>query len=523
MAKLLSKLKTQLIEKGEKYIYPEQQEIAELITTAFLTGKRLVTLIAQPQWGKTGTIIATAINLCLEKEVIPGHVFTITGMSDKSWELQTRSRMLSVFQDGVFHRGKLHSAKAAISESQNSLLIIDECHYASTANQSIKKLLENCGLLDIGELERRNVYILQTSATPDNVLIDSESWGDYHLSISPDLSKSPSYYSFTNLKKDGRLREMIDLTDSEKLLELFSVINNFTDPLYHIIRIPRRDKSNRQLQIINLIKKIASEFGINVELHSSTSRIASVDQLLSTAPKNHLIILVIDFWRAAKTLNLQYLGIVHERSVAAATSSNTSTIVQSLAGRCVGHSNNKNLTHPIIYTDLEAIDNYINLCNYHFNYKSVKYKSFGVASNGKGEINYRESYTHSVNGIDQVYTKSIEKYGWKLFAGKSPLEKAKRFIIKYLSEKFPEKKMVNGFYVQNDKIVNPLYNYYKYFENDQPVVKRIFKGLSSENATKKTIWRQYALYKDITDPSTLVWFVCWRLSAFPNVPTNDKI
>lgn len=166
---------------------------------------------------------------------------------------------------------------------------------------------------------------------------------------------------------------------------------------------------------------------------------------------------------------------------------------------------------------MKAVEQYIDLCNHHFDYTTVKYRSNGVKSNGEGGFKYINSYVHCVEGIDQKYSESKNKYGWKLFFGEKCMENAKKFIIANISVRFPEKKKKGDFYVQNDVNEDPLYDYNKYFTNDKPVVKRIFKGLSGVNAKKKTNWRQYALYKDVTDPTTLVWFICWRRAIYPNI------
>ena len=45
-------------------VYPSQKETAIHIQTQFVLGKQFVTLIAQFQWGKTGTIVERVINMC---------------------------------------------------------------------------------------------------------------------------------------------------------------------------------------------------------------------------------------------------------------------------------------------------------------------------------------------------------------------------------------------------------------------------------------------------------------------------
>lgn len=498
------------------FVSQDQRHVAKKIHQQFKSGKRLVTLVAQPQWGKTGTVLTSAFLLCTkitnDKLVDADHVYTLTGLSDTVWEKQTKSRLLPQFRENVFHRARIKKAIPKLKFAENAIVIIDECHFGSSANQQLKNALEECGLLDIDNLQSRNIYILQTSATPDNVLLDSVSWGDLHAVVKP--KKGDTYTSFADLLHSGRIKESLDLADPDQAEDLFDEMFTFYEPRYHIIRIPRRGAHFRD-DILDNILGFCQDLDVDHLFHDSVNKIQNIDAILATQPDNHTVILITDFWRAAKTLNDQYVGIVHERLVKAP---NSTTIVQSLAGRCVGH--NKNLIDgPIIYTHLRAVEQYVQLCDADFDYSGAEYRSTGVKSDGDGKIRVVESYAHECVGITHEYviSKEFNKYGWRLFDGQDPLGDARRFVKERLKKKPPQKKIdENGFYIQNDK-TNPLYVYSDYFKRDQPYNKRIFKGLSTEHSKKPTHWRQYALYKDPTDLDSLVWFVCWRKSIFPNV------
>ncbi len=502
---------------GTVFVSPEQDNTAKEISAKFLTGKRLVTLIAEPQWGKTGTVLTAAYYLCTHNDdmdlVDASQVFIITGLSDTVWERQTRERMLPQFEKNVYHRARINSVIPAIADASNALVIIDECHYASASDQTIKLALEDAGLLDMNNLVEKNIRIIQTSATPDNVLIDSNSWGSHHAVVKP-VSRCSSYCSFSQLFAADRFRESLDLTDPYNVETLFEVMLQYKRPRYHIIRLPRRGVTGERSTILDNLKAFCEDFCFPLLCHDSDCRIRDIDGVLAKEPRRHTIIVITDYWRAAKTINDAFVGVVHERLVKKV---NSTTIVQSLAGRFVGH--NKNVNGPIIYTHLGAVEQYIDLCEKEFNYMDVKYYSVGIRSNGAGKITIKQSYAHTCNGVDHQYVTIKENpYGWRLFFGDvkhTPREEAEEFVRTHLMTKLPKKKRnADGFYVQNDVNENPLYLYSKYFRDDKPYNKRIFKGLSGNNAKKTTNWRQYALYRDTCDLDSLIWFVCWRKNVY---------
>jgi len=442
-------------------------------------------------------------------------VYIITGLSDTEWEAQTKERLLPQFEKNVYHRGRINAVIPKLANATNALIIIDECHYASGSNQSVKLALENAGLLDIDQLIKKNIRIIQASATPDNVLIDSNSWGNYHDTVMPD-KKSASYVSFEDLLKKNRIRESDDLADVYKVETMFEAITQYQDPRYHIVPIPRRGSTGNREVVLDNINAFCEDHDIALWYHDSDTKIKSIDSNFEMVPERHTVIVITDYWRAAKTINDAHIGVVYERLV---KKPNSTTIVQSLAGRFVGH-NKRIVNGPIIYTTIGPIVEYIKLWNNGFQYHLTVWQSTGVKSNGNGHFNSKDSYAHEIDGLDHQYQDySANPYGWKLFFGDGVREQAEEFVYTYLKTKLPKKKCVNGFYIQNDK-QQPLYVYKKYFKNDKPFNKRIFKGLSGNNAKKATNWRQYALYRDPKDNSTLIWFVVWRKNVYPAAPDN---
>lgn len=155
--------------KGEEYIYPEQMKYAIDIMDAF---KRvhLATFVAPVQWGETGVILAIIHECCTSDEIFinPNNIFVMTGLSDNEWKSQTQSRLLREFRSSVHHLHGMMNFKLD-DDIRDVLIVIDECQIANQEQQTIRKMFVENNLFDLDYLKERNIRIIQTSATPDNV------------------------------------------------------------------------------------------------------------------------------------------------------------------------------------------------------------------------------------------------------------------------------------------------------------------------------------------------------------------
>ena len=351
---------------GNELVYPAQKAVAMEIAGRLLGGEALlVTLCASMQWGKTGVLLEVGCTLCMhpDKALLPQNVIILTGMSDNEWRQQTASRMPPGFR--VWHRGDLNKHSASLNDISNALLIIDECHLGAAEGSKLALALGGAGLLNIDTLKERNVRILQTSATPDHVLENSEKWNieggpEYHFKLVPE--NPTSYISPKDLVSQGRVRAVMDLKDPIITRSLVAEMLDYSTPKYHIVRLPSRTKD----EVIANLESLASERGLDVLQHDCSVRIDNTDELLACAPKKHTIILIKGMWRAAKTLCDAHLGILHEAFTKGKKSD--SAEVQSLVGRCCGHNKNCGLDAPVIYCEMSAVKDYIDLMNQQFNY-----------------------------------------------------------------------------------------------------------------------------------------------------------
>ena len=271
--------------KSNFFFSSAQETLARYIVHQFMVQNcLLVTMLAEMQWGKTGTFLLVAYYLCthIDDKMLTdaSQVFILTGLNDVEWRKQTVCRMLPKFRKNVFHRGQLRKAVHVLKKAKNALIIVDECHYGAGDKQLLKKTFEEAGLLNKEQLLNRKIRILQTSATPDNVLIDSHSWGVYHQTARP-LETPDSYTGSAKLMEQQRVRESVDLTDPELVQELFEEIARYSEPKYHIFRLPKRIGGNDREEILDNLRAFQEDYGMDLLFHDSEKKIDKVDKLLS--------------------------------------------------------------------------------------------------------------------------------------------------------------------------------------------------------------------------------------------------
>ena len=382
------------------YVHTNQIQKAEEIVDAFHSHISLVVFIASPQWGKTGVTIhamylmTTHINESLM--IHPEHVFIITGMSDKDWEVQMKSRMLPSFKERVYHRNNLKKMIDTLKTSRDCLIIIDECHYGSETNQTLHKCMRDAGIWNIDYLQERNIKILCVSATPVNVQLDAAQWGPTHYkTIIASGMDTSSYIGFHTLLAEKRIckayiaKDAIqnalgntDATNTHKILA--TIAKRWNDCYrYHIFRISdsMRKKSD--------IEKHIKAAGYIVSFHDSRERIKDIDTILEIEPTNHHFIFIKQFWKASKTLNDKYIGVCYEYT------RDYTSAAQGLGGRLLGFGKQSGPQSPLLYCIPSIIEGYIkwfnNDCNYllakSYNSSSLKIKDGKIIKQKQSVVN----------------------------------------------------------------------------------------------------------------------------------------
>ena len=390
--------------KGEEceLVYENQKVAAvEICQELFEKGKTVVTLIAEPQVGKTGTFLETAFLVCTHASdahiVDPNNVFIITGMSDTDWQKQTKNDMLDPFRNRVYHRGRLNTKDRQdgfytnLANAKNALLIFDECHIGAEKNHQISAMLRDLGLLDLSVLKQRNIKLLEVSATPGATLRDTLAWGEENHSIVI-LKSSEAYTGFRHFIKEKRLHESYDLTDEEELNKLIAFIRGtFAGPLWHVIRLPSKSRKNSELEA--KIMCICAREGWTAMNHSAVDRIDDLDYHMSTRPRTHTILLIKEFWRAGKRLNDTYIGIGHD-----APTGDVNVAAQGLAGRFCGNDKKRGPGAPHVFTNVGLINQYLDWIDAKGDFSKVKSYTSRQLTIKKGRVkSSRETFAHESN------------------------------------------------------------------------------------------------------------------------------
>jgi hypothetical protein len=393
----------------KEMVYPNQIECAtEIIHELFTNNKVVVTLVALPQVGKTGTFLEVAYKACTHPDddciIDPRNIFIITGMSDRDWQKQTEMDMLEAFRRRVYHRGKLNTKSLEdgfytnLSNARNALIILDECHIAVEKTHMISDTLKRLGLLDMNVLREKNIKLLEVSATPGATLRDTQSWGPINHSVVI-LNESPSYVGFKDFIRENRLHSSFDLTAEAGLNSLVEFVKHtFPAPRWHILRLPTKSRLNATFE--DRFNQICAREGWRLQHHSALERVGEIDYHMGIQPKHHSFLLIKEFWRAGKRLNDSYLGIVHEPTT---KSQDTNVTAQGLIGRLCGNDKQKGPAAPHMFCDTERIYEYLEWIKAKGDFTAIRsYRSRNLTIRNGRVTSSNDTFAHSSNveGVD---------------------------------------------------------------------------------------------------------------------------
>jgi len=355
-----------------RFVHSLQDEYAQSVVSHFKSQTTMVSFVAPPQWGKTG-MFTSVIGKMVDSEMAEfDNVFVITGLSQSDWQNQTRNRLreafthikykANLFQDAnVMKLAELCTTKA-FNNLKNALIIIDECHIASTDKQTIAKAFAEIPLDDVVEMRKRKIFILNVSATPDNVLYQSsEKWPTLGHQAIIATNVAESYTGFGKLFDEERVFQALSAKRNEaEFRELFTIgiPNRFRTPKWHIFRLPHKYDD------CVLLKDLIPLDIYKVVTHDMLNKM-DLEQL-SQAPKRHTIILIKRMWGCAQTLDDTHVGLVHDTYYRNAA--NYSAVAQGLAGRLCGHNRSSD---TIVYCDVKALKEYQKLFDNGFDYSNI--------------------------------------------------------------------------------------------------------------------------------------------------------
>ena len=481
------------------------RQICELYTNPDIVS---VMVIGMTQSGKT-TYILTSIKYMILKGLVPvNNVFIITGLSSVEWLQQTTKRIPDILRSRVYHRCNLN--EDFISEIQNLtniLIIIDEVHIASKKYQTIHSVFERAGLLDIQNLYRKNIKIMEISATPNGTLYNLVEWGKASEFVYPEVDIG--YTSCFKLLNTNRVRQYKDLcgyddatnsVDSDvftALRELKIAIRAYDEPLYHIIRTRTGFQGHTTIENF---KTIFSQKVYKYLTYDQDSKTIDINSVLKSKPLIHTFIFIKERLRCSKTLEKEYIGILYERYT---PRQDDSTIIQGLLGRMTGYVDNGK---SIVYTNIKSIELYKNLVDSNYQDTSIAWNSETTRYHN-GNLIGKETFVH----MDQymIKYKQVENHVKKDIPEPVILKFDTRDeAIEYYTEKLS--KIIGGT-GPRPVITLDENGFYLARFNSKHVVASIedVMRLKRHGLGKTTRYRLVPCYKDITDNTTVQWWLIY--------------
>jgi len=461
-------------------------------------------VVSKTQSGKTGSMCAT-IKQYLEdtSNLIPiENIYIITGLSSCEWKEQTKERMPESIQSRVFHRYELPNTFVdEIKNKKNVFIIMDEIQVAAKKGQTIYKTFKSAGLLNKSKLYEDDIKILEYTATPDGTIYDLMKWNDASSKILADVGDG--YISSFNLLQMGRVKQYKDLCAYNKetgevheevfenIQEIKNDIDNYSNPLYHIIR---SKNGPDQILTIQNFKKIFNVNNYNFIKYDRESVIEDINETLIKKPENHTFIFIKEMLRCAKTLNKEFIGILYDRHC---KNPDDATIIQGLVGRDTGYDNNG---ISICYTNIDSIERYEELWNSNFEDKSIKWNSkttkyINGTLSGKNTFNDPKDYdgfSVASDDSDELKEPVIKKCKTQ--------EEGKEYYKNELKKKFkgrgPKKVKPNndGYYEANIRGNKKIHSCEEIYKD---------RRCNIENGAG---YGFRPCYEDINDKSTLQWW-----------------
>ena len=224
-----------------------------------------------------------------------------------------------------------------------SLIIFDENHCDITESAIIDKFRNHMGIgWDHNKWTNNDVKVLGLSATP---------YEHIHVNI-PYVKMTPSdqYYSIEDMMACNKIKQSYDLSNYDNVSKLFEYKKLYSKKGYVIIRLPARNTK----PVLNAIKEFMKNKNIKCKIITYDMK-EEEDinvSILCNKPNNLVIIYVKDKIRKGKTLNKEYILMMHDRK----ETNYANTTIQGLLGRGTGYDANKDM---ILYCKLEHVKQHL--------------------------------------------------------------------------------------------------------------------------------------------------------------------
>ena len=519
----LSEVKISKHKKTNK-TYREQKKCAKKIVNAFKDRRILnAILVALTQSGKTG-IISEVIRLCIKLRIVPvKDIYLISGHSSCEMKEQTKCRMIECIRVHVYHRPDLKNTSflEEIRNKKNVLIIIDEVQVAAKKEQSVYRLLKDAGLLDIQELYRRDIKILELTATPDGTINQLHDWGNASCKIL--FEPNEKYVSAQNLLDAGRIKQFQNLSGDEEevrehIQDIKRDLETYDSPRYHFIRI----KGGNEMTSTKM--NFMHEFGVEYKYieFNQKSQTKDINDIISVRPTVHTFVFILEKLRCAKTLVKKHIGIMYERY---SKKPDDAAIMQGLLGRCTGYDDNGD---TIVYTNINTIERYMELWNSNFESSRIPWRSKTTVYSRKtgltvSKSTFNDPVLYGISGND--YVPRLNEDVTEVVVDAAKRRKNAKKILKdntythicdtfddvrtfYMNHLKPiygghgpqRKKPVNGFYLSSSG---------KGENNMRPRTIAEVQSMCHWTLTHSHNYTVHPGYEDINDPSTVKWLITY--------------
>ena len=286
--------------RKEHMIHANQQKAAAEMIAHFKDPRVLnVMCVAPMQSGKTGIMISF-IDMYMQQNYIPKtNIFIITNTASTDWKKQTESRVPQCLHANIYHHGELSKFSTklkSMKESgtlENILICIDEPQVASKIDQSLAKLMRECGVFGKKERLKRDIKMVQVSATPNATLKSLENWGDDYSKVvhATPGEEYTGYEKLLNNNQISQCKELVGTDNIDNIREIKNVILNYKTPRYHIIRMKTGKNFYKETR---LTFQSIFEDSVKFEEYNMKTETDDINKFLDHEPKIHTIIFIID-------------------------------------------------------------------------------------------------------------------------------------------------------------------------------------------------------------------------------------
>lgn len=417
-------------EDGYCKIYKNQERSAKEVKLHLDNNKIInVMVLAQTQSGKTGGMIALLKEVFSSDDIMisPDNVYIISGLSSNNWVNQTMKRIPEILHKNVYHRNKLNKFIEDIEGKEDILILIDEVQIAAKDKQSMYKMFNKGGLYDIEHLCKKNIKIVEFTATPNGTLYDHINWGENSKRVI--LDPGDGYTSCMNLFNSDRVLQYENLKLRRKVGELKrEILKRYNgNKLYHIIRTP---VGKEQEIVINNFTETFGMIDYRFIKYDMGTDVQDINKIVKAPPLKHTFIFIKEMLRCSKTLNKKNIGVMYERYT---SNPLDDVIIQGLLGRSTGYDDNGKL---IVYTNIDSIFKYEELWASMFYNKKVKWRSSTTKTMKNTHLISKGTFINKEHFVEGERKEGFEEKENEPFIKKfNDFESAKKYVKEDLGNK----------------------------------------------------------------------------------------